>query len=45
LLTRELLYTAITRASTAVRLIGSSEAVRRATVQPTLRASGLRQAR
>lgn len=42
LLTRELLYTAITRAETFVRVIGSAEAVRKAVEQPIVRASGLR---
>ncbi len=42
LLTRELLYTAITRAQSYVRVIGSEESVRRAVGRPVLRASGLR---
>ena len=42
LLTRELLYTAVTRARTHVRLIGTSEAVRAAVERPVRRASGLR---
>ena len=41
LLTRELLYTAVTRATTAVALIGSEESLRRAVRQRVLRASGL----
>ncbi len=41
LLTRELLYTAVTRAKSAVRLIGSAAAVRRAVERPANRASGL----
>ncbi|MHB2022027.1 MAG: exodeoxyribonuclease V subunit alpha [Mycobacteriales bacterium] len=43
LLTRELFYTAITRASELVRVIGSEEAVRAAVLRPVVRASGLRQ--
>jgi exodeoxyribonuclease V alpha subunit len=42
LLTRELLYTAITRARRQVLLIGSEEAIRRAVLRPANRASGLR---
>jgi exodeoxyribonuclease V alpha subunit len=42
LLTRELLYTAVTRARHQVLLIGSEEAVRRAIERPANRASGLR---
>lgn len=42
LLTRELLYTAVTRATTQVTLIGSESAVRRAVTRPANRASGLR---
>ena len=42
LLTRELLYTAITRAKTFVRVVGSEESVRRAVGRPVVRASGLR---
>ncbi|MCW2769738.1 MAG: recD, partial [Aeromicrobium sp.] len=41
LLTRELLYTALTRAQTTVTLIGSEDAVRRAIATRVLRASGL----
>lgn len=41
LLTRELLYTAVTRASRGVRLIGAPEAVRKAVLTPAVRASGL----
>lgn len=41
LLTRELLYTAITRAEDRVRLIGSADAVRAAVERPVNRASGL----
>ena len=42
LLTRELLYTAITRARERVLLLGTEEAVRRAVARPASRASGLR---
>jgi exodeoxyribonuclease V alpha subunit len=42
LLTRELLYTAVTRARRQVLLIGSEEAIRRAVLRPANRASGLR---
>ena len=42
LLTRELLYTAVTRAQSFVRVIGTEEAVRAAVEQPVVRASGLR---
>ena len=42
LLTRELLYTAITRARTHVRLIGTPDAVLAALARPVRRASGLR---
>ena len=42
LLTRELLYTAVTRARRHVLLIGSEEAIRRAIQRPANRASGLR---
>ena len=40
LLTRELLYTAVTRARTSVRVVGSVEAVRAAVERPVSRASG-----
>ncbi len=43
LLTRELLYTAITRARDKVRLIASEDAVRAAVTRPVRRASGLRE--
>ncbi|MDR1806806.1 MAG: exodeoxyribonuclease V subunit alpha [Propionibacteriaceae bacterium] len=43
LLTRELLYTAVTRAKTQVRLIGTRAAVAHAVTHPALRASGLAQ--
>jgi exodeoxyribonuclease V alpha subunit len=43
LLTRELLYTAVTRARTRVRVVGTEEAVRRSVARPVLRASGLRE--
>lgn len=43
LLTRELLYTAITRARSHVRVIGTQDAVRAAVTRPVVRASGLRE--
>jgi exodeoxyribonuclease V alpha subunit len=42
ILTRELLYTAVTRASGRVRVIGTEEAVRAAVARQVVRASGLR---
>ncbi len=42
LCTRELLYTALTRAQTRVRLIGTEAEVRAAVARPAARASGLR---
>ncbi|HZA71446.1 MAG TPA: exodeoxyribonuclease V subunit alpha [Propionibacteriaceae bacterium] len=42
LLTRELLYTAVTRAKEQVQVIGSEAAIRRAVQRPASRASGLR---
>jgi len=42
LLTRELLYTAITRARTKVRIVGTEDAVREGVGRRVLRASGLR---
>jgi exodeoxyribonuclease V alpha subunit len=45
LLTRELFYTAVTRAQEHVRVLGSEAAVRRAVSRPIVRASGLRRAR
>ncbi|MEU5841942.1 exodeoxyribonuclease V subunit alpha [Rhodococcus sp. NPDC047139] len=42
LLTRELLYTAITRARSHVRIIGTEDAVRAGVARQVLRASGLR---
>jgi exodeoxyribonuclease V alpha subunit len=42
ILTRELLYTAVTRASGRVRVIGTAEAVRTAVARQVVRASGLR---
>ncbi len=42
LLTRELLYTAVTRAQQRVRVFGTEEAIRRAVARPANRASGLR---
>ena len=44
LLTRELLYTAVTRARGHVRVVGTEDAVRAAVVRPVRRASGLRHA-
>ena len=41
LLTRELLYTAVTRASKRVQVFGTEEAIRRAIARPANRASGL----
>ncbi|MDM7853667.1 exodeoxyribonuclease V subunit alpha [Cellulomonas alba] len=43
LLTRELLYTAVTRARSFVRVIGTPDAVRAAVARPVRRASGLRE--
>lgn len=43
LLTRELLYTAVTRASAGVVLVGTPDAVRAAIERPTARTSGLRE--
>ena len=42
LLTRELLYTAVTRATRHVQVIGAEAAIRRAILRPANRASGLR---
>ena len=42
LLTREMLYTAVTRASAHVRVVGSADAVRTAVATRSRRASGLR---
>jgi exodeoxyribonuclease V alpha subunit len=42
ILTRELLYTAVTRARDELILVGSEEAVRAAVARPVARASGLR---
>jgi exodeoxyribonuclease V alpha subunit len=42
LLTRELLYTAVTRARSHVRVVGTEDAVRAAVGRPVRRASGLR---
>lgn len=42
LLTRELLYTAVTRAREHVRVVGTADAVRAAVGRPVSRASGLR---
>jgi len=43
LLTRELFYTAVTRARRSVRVVGSEAAVRAAVERRVQRASGLRQ--
>ncbi len=43
LLTRELLYTAVTRASSQVTVVGSEEALRVAATTPIRRATGLRE--
>jgi exodeoxyribonuclease V alpha subunit len=43
LLTRELLYTAVTRARSSVRIVGTEESVRAAVARPVARASGLRE--
>jgi exodeoxyribonuclease V alpha subunit len=43
ILTRELLYTAVTRAELAVRVVGTEGAVRAAVTRPVSRASGLRE--
>jgi len=45
LLTRELLYTAVTRAKLLVRIVGTEAAVRAAVGRPIVRASGLRAVR
>ncbi len=42
ILTRELLYTAVTRAERAVTLVGTEAAVRTAVLRPVNRASGIR---
>ena len=42
LLTRELLYTGLTRAKEHVRIVGSREALAAAVRRPIVRASGLR---
>ncbi len=44
-LTRELFYTAVTRAQQHVRVVGSEDAVRAAVLRPVVRASGLRRGR
>ena len=41
-LTRELLYTAVTRARRELILVGTEEAIRAAVARPVARASGLR---
>jgi len=43
ILTRELLYTAVTRATDRLVLVGAESAVRAAVTRPVLRASGLRE--
>jgi exodeoxyribonuclease V alpha subunit len=43
ILTRELLYTAVTRARQELILVGTEETVRRAVERPVARASGLRE--
>jgi exodeoxyribonuclease V alpha subunit len=43
LLTRELLYTGVTRAQTRLILAGTEDAVRAAVLRPVARASGLRE--
>ena len=43
LLTREMFYTAVTRAERTVRVVGSEEVVRAAVARRVVRASGLRQ--
>ena len=45
LLTRELFYTAVTRARNLVRVVGTEAAVRAAVLRPVVRASGLRRRR
>jgi exodeoxyribonuclease V alpha subunit len=42
ILTRELLYTAVTRARRELILVGTEEAIRAAVSRPVARASGLR---
>jgi exodeoxyribonuclease V alpha subunit len=42
LLTRELLYTAVTRAKSHVRVVGTTDALVAAVERPIVRASGLR---
>ncbi|WP_433303244.1 exodeoxyribonuclease V subunit alpha [Actinoplanes sp. CA-030573] len=43
LFTRELFYTAVTRARTGLRILGTEDAVRAAVTRPIARASGLRE--
>jgi exodeoxyribonuclease V alpha subunit len=43
ILTRELLYTAVTRARTRLLLVGTEESIRAAVTRPIARASGLRE--
>ena len=42
ILTRELLYTAVTRAQTELTVVGTEESIRAAVARPITRASGLR---
>jgi exodeoxyribonuclease V alpha subunit len=44
ILTRELLYTAVTRAQTKLFVVGTEDSVRAAVERPIARASGLRRA-
>jgi exodeoxyribonuclease V alpha subunit len=43
LLTRELLYTALTRTQRSVRVVGTADAVRAAVERPAQRTTGLRE--
>ena len=43
LLTRELLYTGVTRAQDRLLLVGTEESIRAAVTRPVARASGLRE--
>ena len=45
LLTRELLYTAVTRARASARVLGTEQSLRAAVARPVVRASGLRERR
>ncbi len=44
ILTRELLYTAVTRAQTHLTVVGTEPSIRAAVTRPIARASGLREA-